>query len=777
MKCRFFLLDLNEERSASKPTVRLWGLNEKGERVLILATQILPYLYYLPDEKDDADSAKDRLLKILSKFPKILQIEIERKKLLGRLRYALRITCSSSEVLKTYARGISEILGKGATFEEDLRLSVRYVTDTELTPCGWQEFDVEPYKDDRFAVERVFVAKTLPAKVLEDTPPAMRILVFSLLTAGERGSANPDRDPIRAIAVATGKGKVETLVNEGKNDSQLLKDFMAFTRKFDPDIIVGFESNSSAWPYISQRCKHQKIKLALGRDDSEPYTSMFGHVSVAGRANLDLSDIAGGIPEIKVKTIENVAKYLQIASAAKIKTIEESERFSIWKDESERQKLIENTKANAQTLLELAEATINFPMQLSALTGLPLDEVMSAAVGFRVDSYLTKQAHTIGELIPHRVEQPFYTYRGAIVLEPKTGLHEKIVVLDFSSMYPTLMEKYNLSPDTLVNPQEKVSEDSVYLIPEVNHRFRKQPDGFYRTVLTELIEQRSQIKVELAKLQEKSTRYRVLRERERAVKIIANACYGYAGWAGARWYAKEVAESAAALGRETITRTIDKAQVIGLEVIYGDTDSVFVSDDRQKVEQLVKWVELELGLEIKRDREYVRVLFTEAMKRYAGLLSDGSLDIVGLEVVRGDWSDIAREVQQQVLTRILRDQSTEKAIEDVRTIIRMLKKGEVPTKSLTIRKTLTKPIEDYKVRTPHVEVAKQLLKQGWDLSVGDKVAYVIVNGSGKLFEKAKPVSQVNLRDIDIQYYLENQIKPAAMRILERFGVNERQLAV
>lgn len=640
MKCLLFLLDINEDRSASIPTVRLWGLNEKGERVLILAAQIMPYFYYLPE--DDADSVRDNLLELGSKFPEIRRIQIETKKLLGRLCKVLRITCSDSEVLTTYARDISKTLGRGATFEGDQRLSARYVTDTELTPCGWQKFEVEPVKDNLFALDRVFAAKTLPSKILEDTPPELRILAFSLVTAGEVGSAKPERDPIRAIAVATGKGKVETLVNEGKDDTRLLTDLIALSRKLDPDLIVGFESNTSVWPYIIQRCKLRKIKLALGRDGSEPHTSLFGHVSVAGRANVDLFEIAGGIPEIKVKTLENVATYLQIPSAGKVKTIEESERYSLWKNESGRQRLVENAKADAKILLELADATMNFPMQLSALTGLPLDQIMTAAVGFRVDSYLVKQAHMLGELIPPRAEQPFFTYRGAIVLEPKTGLHDNVVAMDFSSMYPKLMEKYNLSPDTLVKPGEKVPEDSVFVIPEVEHRFRKQPDGFYRTVLKKLIEQRNHIKSEIASLEEKSTRYRVLKERERAVKVITNACYGYAGWAGARWYAKEVAESAAALGRDTINKTIAKANSIGLEVIYGDTDSIFVTDNRQKVEELVRWAEHELGLEIRREREYVRILFTEAMKRYAGLQRDGSLDIVGLEVVRGDWSNIAR---------------------------------------------------------------------------------------------------------------------------------------
>ena len=115
--------------------------------------------------------------------------------------------------------------------------------------------------------------------------------------------------------------------------------------------------------------------------------------------------------------------------------------------------------------------------------------------------------------------------------------------------------------------------------------------------------------------------------------------------------------------------------------------------------------------------------------------------------------------------------------EQVRTTIRRLKNAEVPIADLTIRKTLTKPIEDYAVRTPHVEVARKLLKQGWDLGLGDKVGYVIVKGPERLFQKAKPYNQVRPGEADTDYYLDNQVKPAAMRILELFGVNERQLAV
>jgi DNA polymerase I len=777
MKCRFFLIDINEDRSEAKPTARLWGLDDAGNRVLILSSMIMPYFYYVPDKKQTAESARERILETKSKFPKILQVEAQKGKLFGRQCDLLKITCSDLGILSSYAKAIRKTL-QGSCYEDDLRLSVRYLIDTELTACGWQEFEVEPRKSEPgdSAVDRIFIAKSLPSRIVEETPPKLRVLAFGLLTAGERGSANPKKDPIRAIVVAA-NDKAEVFVNEGVDDTKVISEFIAFHNRFDPDLVVGFESNGSAWPYIIQRCKLRNTKLVLGRDGSEPHTSLFGHVSIAGRANLDLSDIANGIPEIKVKTIENLAKHLRTSSADEIETIDELERYQLWVDTAKRKWLIENVKSNTAALLELAEVTIDFPMQLSALTGLPLDQVMTAAVGFRVDSYLMKQAHMLGELVPRRVEQPYFTYRGAIVLEPETGIHEDVVVLDFSSMYPTLMEKYNLSPDTLVAAGEKASDDAVFTVPEVNHRFWKQPDGFYRTVLRKLLNERERIKSEMKEAGEKSTLIRVLKERERAVKIITNACYGYAGWAGARWYAKEVAESAAAIGRDTITRTIRKANTVGLKVIYGDTDSIFVKNDRDRVDRLVRWVDEEFGLEIRREREYVRVLFTEAMKRYAGLLRDDTLDIVGLEVVRGDWSDIARQVQEQVLVRVLRDQSTEKAVEDVRATIRRIRDGEVAMSDLTIRKTLTKQIEDYKVRTPHVEVAKQLVREGWDLGVGDKVAYVIVKGSGKLFQKAKPLGGLGPRDIDVEYYVDNQIKPAAMRILERFGVSESRLAV
>lgn len=770
MKCRFWLVDLNEGVWEGKPCVRLWGIDEQNQRVVITATEIPPYFYFLP--ADDLDSTVRRIESDRQRFPNIASVSMEERRLLGKEKKVLRIVCTQPNSVSSYAKQLPKVVG-GTSFD-DLRLSTRYITDLKLTTCGWNECEVEPVRIEDVVTDQKYVAQSLPRGVSSQVPPDIRFLAFAILEVGQRGSASPQRDPIRALAVASSSGTVSVFTPSGDDDSNLLFSFARVVDDFDPDIIVGYDTNGSHWPYLVQRAKMKKMKLTLGRDQSEPHTSVFGHFSISGRANVDLADLASGIVEIKAKDLKNLATHFGVSIADRLTTRDEWERFVLWSEVSGRQTLLEDTRVDAQASLELARDAINYAFQLSAISGLPLDQVMAAAVGFRVDSYLLRIAHNLGELIPNKNELPFLTYRGALVQEPKRGIHKNVAVLDFASMYPRLMKKYNLSPDTLLAPNEDVSPESVYLIPEVGHRFRMKPDGFYRIALSSLIAERARIKRELSSATDGAAQS-VLRERERAIKVMTNACYGYAGWAGGRWYVREVAESAAALGRQLISETIREATALGLEVIYSDTDSIFVSNVKQKVQELTDRVNKHSELEIRVESEYKCVLFTEAMKRYAGLRADGTLDVVGLEAVRGDWADIARAVQESVLLAVLRNESVKLAIESVHETVRRLRKHEVPLKSCIIWKTLTKPIEEYRVRIPHVEAAKKLAVAGWHVTVGDKVAYVIVKGKGPLFQRARPYHEAKPEDLDVEYYVESQVKPAAMRILEGFGVTEAQL--
>jgi DNA polymerase I len=276
-------------------------------------------------------------------------------------------------------------------------------------------------------------------------------------------------------------------------------------------------------------------------------------------------------------------------------------------------------------------------------------------------------------------------------------------------------------------------------------------------------------------LDPKSVEHRVLDARQKAVKVITNASYGYAGWIGARWYIKPVAEAATAWGRYTIHNAIKMAEKAGLKVVYGDTDSIFVRHEGEKIEKLSREIEESLGLEIKPDKIYIRIFFTEAKKRYAGLLPDGRLDIVGLEVIRGDWAVAAKKVQERVLEIVLKEQSPKKAAKFVEQFISELRQRRVPYHDLIIWKTLTKPAEDYEVRASHVEAAKMLAEKGWKLTVGDKVGYVVVVGTGRLYERVKPYMFASYDEVDIEYYVTKQVVPAAARVLECFGISEEQL--
>ncbi len=414
-------------------------------------------------------------------------------------------------------------------------------------------------------------------------------------------------------------------------------------------------------------------------------------------------------------------------------------------------------------------------MQLASLVGLPVDHVGTAAIGFRVEWFLMREAYKIGELVPKRIERPYFPYAGAVVLAPKPGLHENIAVLDFKAMYPNIMITYNVSPDTYVSPSEPEPPSGVNIAPEVKHRFRKEPSGFYKEVLSRLIAVRDEIRPKLKKLEPGSAEYRVLDARQKALKVITNASYGYTGWIGARWYIKPVAEAATAWGRHIILRTVELAKKVGLDVVYGDTDSIFIEHDPEKIGKVCSEISKMLGLEVKPDKLYVRVLFTEAKKRYCGLLEDGRLDIVGLEVVRGDWAAVAKNLQRKVLEIILKKQSPEEAAKFVQKFIEDLRARKLPYKDLIIWKTLTKRVEDYAVRAPHVMAAKALLEEGLDLSMGDKIGYVIVTGSGKLYEKAKPHVFASYNEIDIEYYVSKQVLPVASRILGMFGITKDQL--
>jgi len=767
----FWLLDVSYDVVDGVPEIQLWGIDRSGRRVLVVDRSFRPYFYVLPSE--DPEGVMRTLSTVLAAHG-LLNLESVQKKYYGRPVKAIKVTLRNPRSVPEAREAAAKVKGVIDVLEADIRFYMRYMVDSDVRPSAWHYVRVKELpKPANLHVDAAYVAVERPVYI-GGTPPPLKLYAFDIECYNRYGEPLPERDPVIVISRATREG-IETFTAES-GEVSLIKEFLDDFWSVDPDVVLGYNSNRFDIPYLLKRAHENGLKLKLGRNSGEPAQSVYGHFSVVGRANIDLYDYASELVGVKLKTLDAVAEYLGLVKRTDRVLLDASRIYEYWDKPELRETLKQYSADDARSTYLIGESVLPFAVQLSEVVGLPLDQIFAASVGNRVEWFLIRQAYKHGELVPNSKERKEETYKGAIVLTPKPGIHRNVAVLDFSSMYPNIMIKYNISPDTYIPPGE-VSDEEVYVAPEVGHRFRKQPSGFYRKVLEELLRVRREIVRKMKELQPGSEEYRVLEERQKAIKVVTNAVYGYSGWAPARWYMREVAEATTAWGRVLIKETIKLAQQIGLNVIYGDTDSIFVYYDPDRIQKLIEHVEQNMGFEIKLDKIYTKVFFTEAKKRYCGLLADGRVDIVGLEAVRGDWAEISKDIQEKVIEIVLRDEDPWKAAEYVRSTIADLYSGRVPLEKLIIWKTLAKELDEYEVDAPHVQAAKILAKMGYRIYKGMKIGYVITReGSGRISERAKPHILVKSpQEVDVEYYVKHQIVPAALRVLEYFGIREEHL--
>jgi DNA polymerase I len=768
----FWLLDASYDIIDGLPEVQLWGVDKSGRRVLVVDRSFRPYFYVVPS--GDLESVMRGLSSALAAYG-LLSLEPVQKKYYGKSVNSIKVVLRNPRSVPEAREAAAKVRGVGEVLEADIRFYMRYMVDNDIRPSAWHYVKVKELpKPANLHVDAVYMAVERPVYV-GGPPPSLRLYAFDIECYNRYGEPLPERDPVIMISRATKEG-VETFTADS-GEASLIKEFLEDFWSVDPDVVLGYNSNRFDIPYLLKRAHENGLKLKLGRNSGEPAQSVYGHFSVVGRANIDLYDYASELVGVKLKTLDAVAEYLGLVKRSERVLLDASRIYEYWDRPELRKTLAQYSADDARSTYLIGETVLPFAIQLSEVVGLPLDQIFAASVGNRVEWFLIRQAFKHGELVPNSRERKEETYKGAIVLTPKPGIHRNVAVLDFSSMYPNIMIKYNISPDTYVPPGEEVPDEEVYVAPEVGHRFRRQPPGFYRKVLEELLRVRREIVRKMKELPPDSEEYRILEERQKAVKVVTNAVYGYSGWAPARWYMREVAEATTAWGRVLIKETIKFAQQIGLNVIYGDTDSIFVYYDPDRVQKLIEYVEQNLGFEIKVDKVYTKVFFTEAKKRYCGLLADGRVDIVGLEAVRGDWAEISKDIQEKVVEIVLRDEDPWKAAEYVRSTIADLYSGRIPLEKLIIWKTLAKELDEYEVDAPHVQAAKLLAKMGYRIYKGMKIGYIVTKeGGGRVSERAKPYILVRSpQEVDAEYYVKHQIVPAALRILEYFGIREEHI--
>jgi DNA polymerase Pol2 len=378
-------------------------------------------------------------------------------------------------------------------------------------------------------------------------------------------------------------------------------------------------------------------------------------------------------------------------------------------------------------------------------------------------------------------------YIGAYVKEPVPGLYDNIAVFDFRSFWPNIIVSFNISWPTLCAEKKKDEYETPEFEFEGKKRkfFFKKKLGFIPSILYDLLEKRKKVKDE-----KKKNPSPILDAKDYALKTLSNATYGYFGFFGARYYCPEGAASATAIGRHYIHSTIESIEKSGFNVLYSDTDSIMftLGEKTQKdaIDLLKKINENLPGtMELELENFYKKGIFVMrrtgelgAKKKYALLDKNDKIKIRGFESVRRDRCELAKETQDIVLKKVLKEGNPDSALKHVQKIIEDVKAKKIPTEKLIIKTQLKKEIEAYSSVGPHVAVAKHMRELGLPIREGALIEFVIAKAHDQraqaqklIRERARLPDEVKQGEYDIDYYTEHQIIPAVESIFAVFGIS------
>jgi DNA polymerase I len=564
------LLDVDYITLDGRAVIRLWLKDELGRNIIAFDPTFEPYFYAVTDDADAIMSVAS-----MRSGEEIRPNRVERvvRKDFGQPVNVLKVYVDHPQHVPILREKVAEV---GVSVREaDILFAVRYIIDRELVPMDQVLVEGRERADPHFSfaidVDHIEAEQ-------HHTNPDLKVMAFDCEMLSHGGVPIPNKDPIIIISIATGADKTTFLsVDDDKDDKPVIADFISFIHEYDPDVIVGYNTDEFDWQYLKTRAEKFKLHLTIGRDESPAKFSAGGgvkEVRIFGRSNVDLYKVVKrDISELSVKTLDNVADYMGVMRKSERVQVQGWDMARYWNDPELRQVLFNYSKADVVSTWGVAERLLPLQFELARIVRQPLDDVSGMGRGRQVESLLVAEAYKINEIVPAKAGGSG-SYAGGFVLFPKPGVHEDVLSLDFSSMYPSIMISYNISPDTVISPDEASTE--FYEAPETQYRFRKHPDGFFKLILTNLIERRRAVREQMTHMDKGSRDFTSLDVHQNAIKILTNAFYGYTGWHAAKWYRKECAEATTAWGRTIIQDAVERAEKHGLEVIYGDTDSLFV---------------------------------------------------------------------------------------------------------------------------------------------------------------------------------------------------------
>lgn len=796
----FFPIDTTYRVVDGKAVVMMYGVDQQGKRVGVLDQDFQPYFWVVPSMvKETAEQlVRLRVERGGTKY-KIVGVSAEERRLCARKVTALRVEVDQPASVPILREEIANVMGSSITIlEADMKFAFRFLIDKSITPLSLVHAQAQeiPYRSK----VPVFLASSFETTAVQ-TLHEPRMLAVDIETYNPQGRySDPERHPIVMIALyAPGFEKVLTWKKIPSSmeflevlpcEADMLMRFKELVESFAPSVLVGYYSDGFDLPYIRVRASKLKVPLDIGLDFSELRVQGKGKTTadIAGIVHIDLLPfirrVIGRTMETDQFTLDAVAS--ELLGEGKLKVdIEDLGRAWDDQDGVALARFAMYNLHDARITYRLACVVMPNLIEIVKVIGLPAYDVARMSFSQLVEWYIIRQCVGLGELVPNK-PGPHESFnrrsdraKGGFVFEPTPGLYQDIGVVDFRSLYPTIIMTHNISPDTINCACCRGTAKEVPGL-QISLWFCTMKRGLIPIVLEDLINRRARIKEMIRASPGPDA---MLAARSEALKVIANSFYGYLGFAPARWYSHECVSAITAWGRHYITDSIEKARASGFEVLYSDTDSVFLSLGGKSKGDALHFVErinsdLPRTMELEFEGFYPCGLFVStkgteagAKKKYALLDEKGRLKIKGFETVRRNWSFIAKDIQKEVLSIILRQQDTQKAVDHVKGIVEDLRSNKVPLDKVVIFTQLQKEVSSYHSIGPHVAVAMRMKEKGLEAKPGTLIKYVVVRGKGKIRDRVKLDTEAKQDEYDPDYYIENQIIPSVDRILAVFGID------
>lgn len=777
MKFKLLVISGHYKREGDGVVIQLFGRGEDGRSYTVFYDGFRPY-FHIVEPKED-------VRQILSADPEVLDLKERNLWYQGRDRNCLVVTIRFPFDVPKYRRKFQE---KGYTIlAADIPFIYRFFYDLDLG--SYLEIEGEEIESVEFTTDVVMKASSL--KRIEPFNVRLKVLSFDIENSIKSGELYMVGHSTSWLQLEDGE-KFDTgnivpgpdMEEQMEREDLVIQGLEDIIAEKDPDIITGYNIDGYDIPHILRRARTLSIEgIKMGRDGSLVDNQGFRSWRARGRIVVDAWWEAKKAFRPKKETLEAVSNMLFGEGKDDIDTAIIEEEWA-----NRRNEVIKYCERDAELALMVLDRTlaVKRSLALSYVAKIPLFDIMSGTTSTMIDSILIREADRKDIGIPMtRRETKTSKIEGAYVHSIEPGLYHWVIVLDFRSMYPSLMIENNICFTTLTGQSD---ENISSPIPGIFFLKPGERKGLVPSILEKLMDDRQKAKTAMKGSGDPKER-EYFNSLQEAIKVLMNSFYGVFASYFYRFTDRSIGSSITAYARENIKSIISTLMEEGMEVIYSDTDSVFVRSPGNDLKST-----LEAGKQLSsRFSDGARVLEFEKVfssffthgkkKRYVGKVVWPSQDLIvrGYEMRRTDSFDLQGEALSKVFDLIL-DGKKEQALDYARSVVAKIREGDVPDDKLVISRSVQEVEEDRireKYKNPdsmaNIQALRKARKLGLELVPGMKVSWIVVDARAKPQRVEPYINEVDPEiKPDHNYYAE-RLASTLSRVTEVFGVSEKEL--